>query len=266
MRALCGCLGYSRQGYYRRLALEAKRQAQADVVLRQVREIRLEQPEVGGRKLYRMIRPTGYGRDRFFRLLREECLLIKPRRSFRRTTWAGPKRFRNLTKDLVVRRVGELMVSDITYLETEQGFCYLFLTTDYHSRKIVGYALRRDLTSQGNMDATTMAFGSVPAGGIHHSDRGWQYSAEPFRRLLQAHAVHSSMTEEDHVYENAVAERINGILKYELGLRYRFASFTDALKAVQHAVRIYNDKRLHVSLDYKTPSQVFSESVNYFRT
>jgi putative transposase len=264
--ALCRCLGYSRQGYYQRLTLEARREALSQGTLKQVQELRRDQPVVGGRKLHRMIQPSGLGRDRFFELLRREGLLIKPRRSFRRTTYPGGRRFPNIARTFKVRRPGELLVSDITYLDTQEGFCYLFLTTDYYSRKVVGYALRRDLTAQGAREALAMALKSVPSGGVHHSDRGWQYSAQSFQQLLESHGIRPSMTEEEHVYENAVAERINGILKYELGLRYRLESFEAAKKVVAHAVAIYNTKRLHTSLAYKTPSQAFAESVNYSRT
>jgi len=259
--ALCQCFGYSRQGFYKRLALENRQREQGEAAVAAVRQIRQRQPRVGGRKLYRMIQPEGYGRDRFFDLLREEELLIEQRRSYRRTTYAGRCHFPNLVRDVCVERVGDVVVSDITYLETDEGFRYLFLTTDLYSRKIVGYALSRDLTSAGAQKAMQMALRELPSGDIHHSDRGWQYGAGAFQELLNEHGMRPSMTEEDHVYENSVAERVNGILKTEFLLGGCPPTVAVLEKLVAQAIYVYNNERLHTSLGYKTPAEVWAENL-----
>lgn len=259
VRGLCDVLGYSRQAYYKREGVTAKREQQEDAVVAAVCAIRRRQPRVGGRKLLRMMEPSGYGRDRFFRLLRERNLLVQRRRGRRRTTYAGRTYFPNLLRHKPVNRVGQVVVADITYLETEEGFSYLFLVTDYHSRKIVGWDLRRDMTSQGSVNALRQAIRQLPenTGTIHHSDRGWQYSSGEFRGLIREHGMSISMTEEDHVYENALAERVNGILKQEFYLGERMRSHAAAAKCVEQAITIYNNERLHTSIGYVTPAKKF---------
>jgi transposase InsO family protein len=268
LKALCQVYGYSRQAYYKRQAAKERRQHNESDLLNQVHKIRADQPKVGGRKLYKALQPQHYGRDRFFEFLRMHGLLVKRRRGGRRTTYCGRTRFPNRIRNVPVTRTGQVLVSDITYLESEEGFCYLFLTTDLYSRKIIGWQLRRDLTATGSVYALEQAAAQIPGpqGTIHHSDRGWQYGAHEFRAVIETKGMHSSMTEEDHVYENAVAERINGILKHELGLRYRYPSWQQLYEAVRRAIHTYNNKRLHQSLGYITPAEMFKKGVNYSRT
>jgi transposase InsO family protein len=149
-------------------------------------------------------------------------------------------------------------VSDITYIATEDGFCYLSLITDVYSRKVVGYSLSQSLSIEGSLEALEKALASRTKKAqklIHHSDRGVQYCSHAYVHRLQDAGITISMTEENHVYENALAERVNGILKMELGLGEKLLSYSVAQKLVSEAIDIYNNERLHMSLDYITPEQ-----------
>lgn len=220
---------------------------------------------VGTRKLHKMLqkRFTGtelvIGRDKLFNLLRKHNMLIKKRKSYRRTTQSH-HRFRthkNLIKDIKITRPEQVFVSDITYLELINGFCYLALITDAYSRKIVGYDLSLSLAIDGSLRALKMALSGVkcPEELIHHSDRGIQYCANAYVETLLGKGAKVSMTEESHVYENALAERVNGILKTEFMLGEKLQSFEIAKELVKEAIEIYNNERLHLSLGYITPAQ-----------
>jgi putative transposase len=198
-------------------------------------------------------------RDRLFDLLRDNGLLIKRRRSAIRTT-NSYHRFRtygNLILNSVPMKANQVWVADITYISTIEGFCYLFLITDLYSRKIVGYHLSRSLAVEGALESLRMALRQLPKGCqvIHHSDRGIQYCCDAYINVLKKHGALISMTEKDHVYENAVAERVNGILKNDLLLGSLFRTIDHVERAVKEAVLIYNEERLHVALGYITPEQ-----------
>ncbi|MDZ7821506.1 MAG: IS3 family transposase [Candidatus Marinimicrobia bacterium] len=164
-----------------------------------------------------------------------------------------------MIKDLEIRRSAQVYVSDITYIHTLEGFIYLSLVTDHYSRKIVGYNLSESLSVEGSLKALKMSLKHVknPQTLIHHSDRGIQYCSKAYTDMLRNHGVSISMTEEDHVYENALAERVNGILKDEFYLGQTLRSKTIAHKLVRDSIRIYNQKRLHMALNYHTPDSVF---------
>lgn len=229
-----------------------------------VKAIRHRQPRVGTRKLHRMVnerlKPDGIeiGRDRLFELLRVHNLLIRRRRHPKQTTWSGHRlhKYGNLIRDLELNRPNQVYVADITYLQTLEGFCYLALITDAYSRKIVGHDVSRSLSFEGSLRALQMAL--APLSGsiqlIHHSDRGIQYCSHVYVNLLTKYSIQISMTEELHVYENAKAERVNGILKSEFLLGECLASIDIAEKMVKDAIEIYNNERLHLSLDYQTPA------------
>ncbi len=201
------------------------------------------------------------GRDRLFDLLQRFGLLIDRRRSFRRTTNSYHRfhKYSNLIRNLDVVRPNQVFVSDITYLQTQEGFCYLALVTDLYSRKIVGWDLSKSLSIESSQRALLQALSRVvdPAGLIHHSDRGIQYCSEGYVGILINKKVLISMTEENHCYENAVAERLNGILKDEFSLGHILASVKTAKKLTDEAICRYNNERPHSSLLYKTPSQCY---------
>jgi len=259
--------GYSRQAYYKRRSRRKEKERVKQEVVEFVQEKRRRQTEEGAKKLYRKFRQesqTKIGRDQFIDVIRDVGLLVKRRRRWVKTTDSRHsfKTYPNLIKDKKIERVGQVVVADITYLETYEGFCFLSLLTDYYSRRIVGYAVSERLTVEGSLEALEMAVKNLPAGvkPIHHSDRGVQYCCHAYRNRLRKAGARISMTEEDHVYENALAERINGILKQELGLGRKLATIEQARKIVREAVEIYNGERLHMSLGYQTPNSVFRVS------
>lgn len=228
-----------------------------------IHAIRAKMPRIGGRKLYFMLKDDlvkldkRIGRDKLFDILRANDLLVKRRRSYTRTTdsYHRFRVYKNLLKDKRLSRSNECWVADITYLRTLGGFVYLFLLTDAFSRKIVGWSLSNSLSIEGGIEALKMALKQRKDRGelIHHSDRGIQYCSKEYVRLLKKSGVDISMTEENHCYENGLAERVNGILKDEFLLDDTFREADICRKAVKEAVNIYNCERPHLSLDYKTP-------------
>lgn len=264
LRRLCGLLGYTRQAYYKLFRVNEKAAMQNELIVREVARIRCEQKRVGARKLHVMLgkfmerQGKVLGRDAFFDLLRDHSLLVRRRRKSKpRTTVSGlwMKRYPNLTKGFVPVAANELWVADITYIKVGESFCYLSLVTDAYSRKIVGWSLRRDLSARGCVAALKMAKRDNPRtrGLIHHSDRGLQYYSREYLKAL-GREVHISMSEKSDPLENAMAERVNGILKQEL-LREQFCSFPEALSAVEQAVMVYNFQRPHLSIEMLTPAQ-----------
>jgi transposase InsO family protein len=235
------------------------------LVVEMVVQERHKQPRLGGRKLYHMysgqiheILPR-MGRDKFFGLLKAEGLLVLRKRSHTRTTnsWHHFHTYGNLVKGMRVTGANQVWVSDITYLRTRGGFVYLSLLTDYYSRKIVGWHLSNSLGIEGSKSALEMAIGgcSHTDGLIHHSDRGVQYCSYPYTELLQGSGIRISMTEENHCYENAMAERVNGILKDEYLLDATFTDQRQAQRACAAAIQMYNTRRPHCALEFKTPEE-----------
>lgn len=256
----------SRQNYYRQR--RARQQAWVDeqLALELVRRERARQPALGGRKLLRLIEPelsaagALMGRDCFFKILKKHKLLIPRRVQTARTTDSrhGFRVYPNLAGDLVLCRPHQLWVSDITYLRTHSAFVYLALVMDAFSRMIVGYDCSDSLEALGALRALSMARRQLPSGErpMHHSDRGIQYCCGVYIQALQAAELPISMTQENHCYENAKAERLNGTLKRELGLSATFSGPAEARAMVNEAVGIYNQHRPHQALDYRMPIDV----------
>lgn len=168
-------------------------------------------------------------------------------------------KYKNIIKEVKVTRPNQVWVSDITYIRTVKEFCYLALITDMHSRKIVGYDLSNSLELKGCVRALDKALYQAKdiSGLIHHSDRGIQYCSNLYKQILKRNNIGISMTEENHCYENAMAERVNGILKDEFYLDQTFDSLQHAKRATKNAINLYNEVRLHLSLDFKTPNMVY---------
>ena len=168
-------------------------------------------------------------------------------------------KYKNIIKDVEVTRSNQVWVSDITYIRTLKGFCYLALITDVHSRKIIGYDLSDSLELKGCVRALNKAIYQAKniKEIIHHSDRGIQYCSNVYTQILKRNKIDISMTEENHCYENAMAERVNGILKDEFYLDQTFTNVSQAKKVTKNAINLYNEVRLHLSLDYKTPNMVY---------
>jgi len=259
--------GISRQAYYQARRRQMQREAEDELLLEMVRELRQHHPRIGGRKLHHLLQePMAQagitrGRDALFDLLRAHDLLVPTKRSRRRTTRPGLWRCPNRLTDLVVEDVNQAWVSDITYIQTEQGFVYLSLITDAFSRYIVGYDLSTSLAAEGALRALHRAVkqtnGADLTGLIHHSDHGVQYTARPYFDQLQSASILSSMGEVGNCYENALAERMNGILKCEYFLDSLFVDFEQAQFAVRQAIRLYNFERPHWSLDLQCPADVY---------
>jgi putative transposase len=267
LNRICSLFGVKRDAYYKYIKRYKKRETLKAQVISMVKVERKEQSRVGGRKLHEALKPTfvtqdiKIGRDCLFDILREHDMLIKPKKATCRTTYSYHRfyTYKNLVKNMTVTRPNQVWVSDITYIRTVSGFCYLALITDMYSRKIVGYDMSNSLELAGCLRALQGALKAArPATRlVHHSDRGFQYCSNQYVDQLKKHGIEISMTEENHCYENAIAERVNGILKDEFYLDQTFYSLSHARNAVKNAIEIYNSKRLHLSLGYKTPNFVY---------
>ena len=262
---LCRLFGKSRQAFYQREQYLAEQASEGMLVLDLVAAIRREIPGLGTHKLYRLLesslRSSGIkmGRDKLHKLLAAHNQLIRRKRLAPKTTNSNHwlKKYPNLTKDLEIMRTESVWVCDLTYICVGHDFNYLSLITDAHSRMIVGYCLHPFLTTDGCMKALEMAIGSRTKMGealVHHSDRGTQYCSFQYVSRLKAAGIAISMTENGDPYENAIAERVNGILKADFKLDRVFRSHAEALIATNAAIRAYNTLRPHMSCDYLTPS------------
>jgi putative transposase len=264
---MCDATGLKRDAYYKYHRRSQLAQATTKQVLSMAREYRKELPRGGGKKMHIdfkddfLAKGIKVGRDKLFDILRDHELLVRRKRSYVKTTNSYHRfhKYNNLIKDLQITRPNQVWVSDITYIRLIHGHCYLALITDVFSRKIVGYDISDSLELAGCIRALKMALAHArPAPGlIHHSDRGLQFCSNQYVEVLVKNNIRISMTEENHCYENAIAERVNGILKDEFYLDQSFSNLDLAAKASQNAIRIYNTKRLHLSLGYKTPEQVY---------
>ena len=271
LRGLCRLLGYTPQAYYKNQRTCVKRGLGEDLLLGQVLTFRALQPHLGGRKLHEMLLPFMQyhalytGRDGLFNLLRGNNLLVKKRRrSQPKTTDSNHwlKRYPDLIKDIKLSRANALWVSDITYIRLKGGhFGYLSLVTDAYSRKIVGFHLSDSLSADGPLIALEMALksrsGNAPL--IHHSDRGSQYCSAAYIALLKDNNISISMTQSGDPRDNAIAERVNGILKQEL-LTEIYPTLYRAHQSVVAAVDIYNRIRPHSSVDMMTPDKAHTRT------
>lgn len=225
---------------------------------------------LGGRKLHHQIRDSlqvekiKFGRDKLFALLRKHGMLILPRRRYVQTTMSKHwlRKYPNLVKDMVVTQPDEVWVSDITYLKTDEGNCYLNMVTDACSRKIMGYAIADSMEAAQMKQAFQMAVknrGNKQQPLIHHSDRGLQYCSAEYVSIADEHQIRMSMTENGDPYENALAERMNRTLKEEFGLGKTLRSKLHAKLLTEEAIDLYNNRRPHLSLKMKTPETVYQQ-------
>jgi putative transposase len=273
MKHVYDWVGVTKQATYQHRRRWTERAAKEVAIVEQVQQIRQRHPRMGTRKLLERMQPwlkaTGVkiGRDGLFELLRRHGLLLYPPRRGRRTTWPGKWRCRNLLAEATITRPNQAWVSDITYVETEQGYRYLSLVTDVYSRRIMGYDLSDSLAVEGTLRALNQALRQAKGrvqGLIHHSDHGIQYTCHAFRKRLKKFGIRQSMGEVGNCYDNAMAERVNGILKIEYGLEHLFASTRQAKRAVREAVWLYNTERPHMALSYQIPHYVYiNNSSNY---
>jgi len=266
MAKLCKKTGMSRQNFYKGRRERVRREVDGDLIEELVRAERMVQPRLGGKKVHHLLKPElekagiRIGRDRFFEVLGERGLLLDPLPKAPRTTNSRHSLpvYRNLLTDMAVDAPNQAWVSDITYIRTDEGFLYLSLITDDWSRKIVGHHAGDTLETEGCLKALEQAVKELVDGmfPLHHSDRGSQYCSHLYTGRLREYGLGISMTEEMHCYENAKAERVNGILKQEYFLGGCFRTKQQAIKAVDQAVHLYNTRRPHLALNYETPSIV----------
>lgn len=257
--------GISRQGYYQKQQRIQKRLEELREVKTEVLAERRYLPRLGTRKLYyrlkKKFRDRGIkiGRDGLFSFLRSEHMLIRKHRSYHKTTnskhWL--RKYPNLLINRKSVRPNEIWVSDITYIETKEKVSYLSLLTDAYSRKIVGHHLHESLHTDGVAAALKKAIKKEKLKHplIHHSDRGLQYCSSQYQQILNEHGITPSMTDGYDCYQNALAERINGILKEEF-LTTKPTDLEQARIIIDQSVELYNERRPHLSLNYLTPNQV----------
>jgi putative transposase len=263
---LCRYFDVSRQGYYKAVKQVEQEVVQQQLIIELVQQIRWSSKQMGGKKLYHLLQAdihridASMGRDKFFELLRSEDLLIHRQRKYVSTTQSCHRFYvyGNKLLDFFAKRPHQVWVCDITYVRIRQGFVYLFLLTDGYSRKIVGWELSNSLGLEGALRALRMALRQCPVtkGLIHHSDRGFQYCCHAYTSKLKANGIEISMSAAGNCYENAMAERVNGILKGEYGLAETYADEKEARQVVREGIKAYNEQRPHWSLKLQIPAQV----------
>ncbi len=271
----CYLFGIDRQVYYRKIRRKINKQNKAEQVVSMVIEIRKSMPRLGTKKLYYLLSDKlqliKIGRDKFFDILRANHLLIQPKRSYHITT-NSHHRFRkhqNQILDLEINRPEQVWVSDITYIGKREKPCYLSIITDAYSKKIMGHYVADNLNTKSSLKALTTAIKQRKNKGlplIHHSDRGLQYCANDYQSILNKNGILTSMTQNSDPYENAVAERINGILKQEFMID-KYNQDLDIMKRIiKEAINTYNVQRPHYSNYMLTPNQMHLQKQIKMRT
>lgn len=267
---MCQLLGISRQSYYQYFYRLEWLNIEHDLVLKKVRQIRLEHRYMGTRKLYEVLQPfllehqIKIGRDALFDLLSAHKLLVRRRQRKVSTTnsYHRFKKWPNLIKDFTPIRINQLWVSDITYWKVGKRFMYIHLITDAYSHKIVGCRLSNTLKVKESLKALKMAISSslggldTPFQLVHHSDRGIQYCSDKYVKLLKDYKIRISMTENSDPRENAIAERVNGILKHEYLKGIKIRKSSEAKQVLENAIRLYNEERPHLSIGMLKPEQL----------
>lgn len=270
MQRSCRLLGYSRQFLYKKNHRTEKRFIESEIILQQVRHIRSKHKRMGVKKLHIKLGPflkmhqLKLGRDALFDLLREFGMLVKPLKRSHHPTDSFHRfyKYPSLIKNWSPEAPNQLWVSDITYIEMQDGFRYLSMITDAFSHKIVGWYLAKSPTAQASLEALKMALKNNKniSQLIHHSDRGAQYCSQEYVSLLKSKGIKISMTEHGDPYENAIAERINGIIKNEY-LKKRYNSDGQLWFDVSKTIRLYNTDRLHMSIGMKTPDYIHQTGI-----
>jgi transposase InsO family protein len=259
----------NRQVYYRSIKSREHKQAIAQRVISLVRNRRNIMPKLGTRKLYYLLKDElstlNVGRDKLFRILRANHMLIEPKKSYHITTDSHHRfrKYKNLISILEIEKPESVWVSDITYVGTRANPSYLVLITDAYSKKIIGYNVSDSLCVEGSLQALDMAlanrmYKNQPL--IHHSDRGLQYCSNEYQKLLNDNDIKPSMTEKYDPYENAIAERINGILKQEFDIARNIKNLDVKKELIKNAIEIYNNHRHHLSNHMLTPIKMHKQN------
>lgn len=266
VKTLCSLFGKTRHAHYDHLWRLEHNILVQDAVLWEVDRIRADLPKLGTRKLHFMLKDRllkhgiSIGRDYLFDLLYSRGMLIKRRRRRSITTDSNHwmRKYDNLIQEMEIIRAEQVWVSDITYLTLNNSFVYLSLITDAYSHQIMGYQVQSDLSAAGCIGALAMALlkrttPHLPL--VHHSDRGSQYCSKPYVKLLKTEKLAISMTQSGSPYDNAIAERVNGILKSEFGIERNTGSMAQLQLKISHAIDLYNKLRPHDSCGSLTPEQ-----------
>ena len=265
MEQLCGVFGLTRQAWYAATRRQEKQGFQAAIVLAEVKRLRRQVAGLGTTKLYELMQDflvahqIKLGRDKLHNLLKANDLLLTKKRSRIKTTDSDHdlEKYPNQVKELKPDGVGQLWVSDLSYIRVGIGFAYLSVLMDAYSRKIIGWSFHKTLEAKGPVAALEMALKTRTRPDqalIHHSDRGVQYCSGAYVDRLRQAKITISMTESGDPNENALAERVFRTLKEDFHLR-GFPTFVMAETAVEQAICAYNSVRPHASLGYKTPNQ-----------
>lgn len=271
MDAVCQSAGISRQGYYKSVKRYKDSNLIEERVLQLALEIRIRHSKMSLKKIYAKIKDQiksygiKMGRDKFITMMVSRGYGVRRKRRYALTTNSNHsnRTYPNQLKGNNVTNINQYWVSDITYLRTKQGHMYLNLVTDYYSRKIIGYSIGERLTTNYTVSALKMAYKTTQTikGTIHHSDRGIQYSSSEYIQELKRMKILSSMTRGGSPHENAVAERINGILKQEYGISDSRNTKSQCRQLVKEAIYLYNEERPHLSLQMQTPSEFYNKCV-----
>jgi transposase InsO family protein len=265
----CELFGVSRQVYYRSKQSLYRRQTMAAQVVELALSVRQQMPRIGTRKLYYLLQDQlsdiGVGRDKLFAILKANHMLVKPKKNYRKTTDSYHRfhKHKNLIEGVLPEKPEQIWVSDITYIGNRGNHRYLALVTDAYSKKIVGYDLSSSLSADGAIKALEMGLkqrSHKTYNLIHHSDRGLQYCCDDYQRILSKKKIKCSMTESYDPYANAVAERVNGILKQEFNLEEYSVKLPVMKELVRDSIKVYNTKRPHLSCQMKTPEQMHKQS------
>lgn len=262
MSCLYEIVGISRQAHYKQAEHLKKKQIMESTSVDQVLQVRKAHPRMGLRKIYHMLQPEGIGRDHFEQIMIDRGLGIRPQRNFRKTTYPHPSlRYPSLIEGLDITAINQLWVSDITYFYTGKEFYYICFITDVYSRRVVGYAASHHLKASLNMQALKMAFESQKGkdlfGLIHHSDRGTQYCSKQYTTMLRSKGIQISMG--NKAWENAHAERINGIIKNEYLFNFKPEDVINLQKELKTVVELYNKQRPHWSLPNRLSPEKFEK-------
>lgn len=278
LEKLCGLFGKTRQAFYDQSWRSSDEQLEEAFIIDKVKSIRKRIEGIGGVQLHVMLKEElqlhniHIGRDSFYDLLRKHNLLIKVRKRYAITTNSNHPYYKwpDLTGNIITTAIEQLWVSDITYLRTKNGFVYLSLVTDAYSRKIMGYHVSQYLKAQGCIIALNKAIAELSTEKekrklTHHSDRGIQYCCQSYITILQNNNINISMTQTGSPYDNAIAERVNGILKQQVGLNQVFENYTTAVAAVCKAIDAYNCLRPHMSISNLTPQKAHMTTQPLFK-
>ena len=283
---LCGWFGVTRQAYYQNNWEGVSTTIEEELVIQQVKNIRTNHKRIGTRKLHEMLQPfmqehaIKMGRDTLFNLLSANHLLVRKRKRRIKTTnsfhWL--RKYPNLIRGFVPTSINQLWVSDITYWKLKESPVYISFITDAYSRKIVGYQVADTLEAIESVRALQMAISGLGPNSdvnlIHHSDRGIQYCSQPYIKLLKENKIEISMTENGDPLENAIAERVNGIIKDEYLDNYQISSIDEAKELLKAVIDLYNNERPHLSISNFAPNHIHQSTTkikterlwkNYYR-